>query len=153
MLLLLTLVASVAYLADQMYGVVAYTYGYLAFCLLSTLVLGAVWRVGYPKSAPVFALAAFSSLAVNFVLPAPSARLQRAAMLQAAPGTDSSVIEDIVIKQYKDSPYALPWIHADKAGGRDRVHVSLLSQNPRNCTSVIFILENGKVSRSIYSPD
>lgn len=153
LVLLVSLVAFVAYIADQMFGVVAFTYAYLAFCLLSALVLGAVWRACFPKSAPAFALIVFAILAANFILPPPSERLLRSAMLKAKPGTDASAIVDIVKQQYEGSSYEMPQIHEDKSGGFDRVHVSLLSQKQRNCTSVIFLIENGKVSRSIFSPD
>ena len=153
LLLLVTLVASVAYLADQMLGVVAFTYGYLAFCILTAAAFGGVWRTCFPKSAPAFALIVFGILAANFLLPPPSERLLRSAMLKATPGTDASAIVDIVKQEYQDSPYVMPWIHEDKAGGFDRIHVSLLSQKPKTSTSVIFLLENGKVSRSIFSPD
>jgi hypothetical protein len=152
-LLLVTLVASAAYVADQMLGVVAYTYGYLAFCLIAALAFGGVWHACFRRSASAFALVVFGILAANFFLPPPSERLLRSAMLKATPGTDASVIVDIVKQQYKDSPYTMPWIHEDQAGGYDRVHVSLLSQKARNCTSVIFLVENGRVSRSIFSPD
>jgi Ca2+/Na+ antiporter len=152
-MLLVALVAFVAYIADQMFGVVAFTYAYLAFCLLAALVFGAVWRACFPKSAPAFALVVFGIIAANFILPPPSERLLRSAMLKAKPGTDASAIVDIVKQQYEGSPYEMPQIHEDKSGGFDRVHVSLLSQKQRNCTSVIFLIENGKVSRSIFSPD
>jgi hypothetical protein len=153
LVLLVALVAFVAYIADQMFGVVAFTYGYLAFCLLAALAFGALWRACFPKSAPAFALGVFAILAANFLLPPPSERLLRSAMLKATPGTDASAIVDIVKQQYEGSPYEMPRIHEDESGGFDRVHVSLLSQKPRSATSVIFIIENGKVSRSIFSPD
>ena len=153
LLLLVTLVVFVAFVADQMFGVVAFTYGYLAFCVLAALAFGGAWHACFPKSAPAFALVVFGILAANFLLPPPSERLLRSAMLKAAPGTDASAIADIVKQRYEGSPYAVPRIHEDKAGGFDRVHVSLLSQDPGNCTSVIFLIENGKVSRSIFSPD
>lgn len=153
LVLLVSLVALVAYIADQMYGVVAITYAYLAFCLIAALVFGAVWRACFPKSAPAFALIVFALLAANFLLPPPSERLLRSAMLKAKPGTDASAISDIVKQQYEGSSYGMPWIHEDEAGGFDRIHVSLVNQKPRNATSVIFLIENGKVSRSIFSPD
>ena len=56
-------------------------------------------------------------------------------------------------EQYEDSPYAMPIVSEDRAGGFDRVHVSLLSQKARSCTSVIFLIEDGRVSRRIFSPD
>jgi hypothetical protein len=153
LVLLVSLVAFVACIADQMFGAVAFTYGYPAFCLLAALAFGLAWRACFPKSAPAFALMVFAILASNYLLPPPSERLLRSAMQKAAPGTDASAIVDIVKQEYEGSPYEMPQIHEDEAGGFDRVHVSLLSQKQRNCTSVIFLIENGKVSRSIFSPD
>jgi hypothetical protein len=153
LVLLVALVASAAYVADQMFGVVAFTDRYLAFCLLAALAFGGVWHACFRKSASAFALVVFGILAANFFLPPASERLLRSAMLKVTPGTDASAIVDIVKQQYEGSLYAMPWIHEDQAGGFDRVHVSLLSQKARNCTSVIFLVENGRVSRSIFSPD
>ena len=51
LLLLVTLVASAAYLADQMLGVVAFTYGYFAFCILTANHL-AVFGVSVSLSLP-----------------------------------------------------------------------------------------------------
>ena len=153
LVLLVLLVAFVACIADQMFGAVAFTYGYLAFCLLAALAFGLAWRACFPKSAPAFALIVFAILAANHLLPPPSERLLRSAMLKATPGTDASAIADIVKQEYDGSPYEMPWIHEDEAGGFDRIHVSLLSQKERSCTSVIFLIENGKVSRSFFSPD
>lgn len=153
LVLLVSLVAFVAHIADQMFGVVAFTYGYLAFCLLAALAFGLAWRACFPKTAPAFALIVFAILAANFLLPPPSERLLRSAMLKAKPGTDASAIVDIVKQQYEGSPYEMPRISEDKSGGLDRIHISLLSQKERSCTSLIFLIENGKVSRSIFSPD
>ncbi len=153
LVLLIALVASAAYVADQMFGVVAFTYRYLAFCLLAALAFGGVWHACFRKSALAFALVVFGILAANFFLPPPSERLLRSAMLKVIPGTDASAIVSIVKQQYEDSPYAMPWIHEDQAGAFDRVHVSLLSQKARNCTSAIFLVQNGRVSRSIFSAD
>lgn len=146
-------VAFAAYVADRMFGVVAFTAGFLAFCVLAALAFGATWYTCFRKSGLIAALVVFGVLATNFFLPPPSERLLRSAMLKASPGTDASAIADIVKQQYEGSPYAIPWIHEDRAGGFDRVHVSLLSQEAKSCTSAIFLVENGRVSRSIFSPD
>ena len=153
LVLLIALVAYAAYVADHMFGVVAFTYGYLAFCLLTALAFGSIWHAFFRKAAAASALVVFCILAANFFLPPPSERLLRSVMLKATPGSDASAIVDIVKQQYEDSPYGMPWIHEDQAGGFDRVHVSLLPQKARSCTSVIFLIENGRVSRSIFSPD
>lgn len=151
--LLVALIAFVAYIADRVYGVVAFRYGYFSFCVVAALAFGAAWRACFPKSGAAFALGVFAILAANFLIPAPSERLLRSAMLKASPGTDASAIADIVRQQYEGSPYAMPRIYADTAGGFDRVNVSLLSQKERNCTSVCFLIENGKVTRSYFHPD
>lgn len=146
-------VAFAAYVADQLFGVVAFTYGYLMFCILTGFAFGGVWHVCFRKSGAAFGVGVFGILAANLLLAPPSERLLRSAMLEAPPGTDASAIVEIVKQQYENSAYAMPWIHEDRAGGFDRIHVSLLSQKAKSCTSVIFLVENGQVSRSIFSPD
>ena len=147
------LVAYATYVADQIFGIVAYTSGYLAFCLLAALVFGGVCHFCFKKYASAFALVVFGILTAHFFMPPPSERLLRSAMLKATPGTHVSEIIDIVKQQYEGSSYEMPAIKVDQMGGYDRVHVSLLSQKAKNCTSVIFLVENGRISRSIYSPD
>lgn len=149
----LALIAFAAYVADQMFGVVAFSFGYLVFCLLAAVALGGIWHACFKKAGLVASLVVFGVLATNFYLPPPSERLLRSAMLNAPPGTEASKILGIVKQQYEGSTYAMPWIHEDRAGGFDRVHVSLLSQEAQSCTSAIFLVENGRVSRSIFSPD
>jgi len=153
LVLLTALVACAAYVADQLFGVVAFTNGYLVFCLLTALAFGGISLAFSKKAAVAVALVVFCILAANFFLPPPSERLLRSVMLVAGPGSDASTIVDIVKRQYEDSPYEMPWIHEDEAGGFDRVHVSLLPQKAGSCTSVIFLIEHGRVSRSIFSPD
>lgn len=147
------LVAYAANIADHLLGVVAFTYEYLAFCFLVALAFGGAWHACQGKAGSLFALAVFGVLGANLVLPPPPERLLRSVMLNAPPGTEASTLVDLVKEQYADSPYEMPWVHEDRAGGFDRVHVSLLSQKERSCTSVIFLLENGRVSYSIFSPD
>ncbi len=153
LVLMAVFVVFVAYAADLLIGVVAYTYGYLGFCLLAAMVFGGAWRACMGKFGSRFAVVVFSVLAVNLVLPPPSERLLRSVMIEAPPGTDATEIAGIVGRQYEDSPYAMPRILQDSAGGIDRIHVSLLSQKEKHCTSVIFLLENGQVSQSFFSPD
>jgi hypothetical protein len=152
-LLFAVFLAFVAYVADHLFGVVAFTYGYLMFCILTALAFGGVWHVCFRTSGAAFGVVVFGILAVNLFLAPSSERLLRSAMLATPPGTEASAIVDIVMQQYENSPYAMPWIHEDRAGGFDRIHVSLLSQKAKSCTSVIFLVENGRVSRSIFSPD
>ena len=151
--LLAALIAYAAYVADNLFGIVAFADGYLIFCAVAAFAFGGAWRALTGTSGLVFGLLVFGILAVNFVLPPPSERLLRSVMLKAPAGTDASTIVDIVKQEYKDGPYAMPWIHEDRAGGFDRIHVSLLPQQAKSCTSAIFLVQNGRVSRSIFSPD
>lgn len=149
----LALVAFSAYVADQLFGVVAFTFGYLVFCLLAAVAFGGTWHACFKNSGLAAAFVVFGVLAMNFFLPPPSERLLRSAMIKASPGTAASAIPDIVKQQYEGSPYEMPWIHEDRSGGYDRIHVSLLSQKAKSCTAAIFLVENGRVSRTIYSAD
>jgi hypothetical protein len=58
-----------------------------------------------------------------------------------------------VKQQYLNSPYEMPLITEDRSGNVHRIHVSLLSQKARNCTAAIFLIENGRVSQSLFSAD
>ncbi len=151
--LLVAFVAYFAYVADQWLGVVAFTYRYLLFCITASLVLSAAWFANFRKHTLQFGLVVFSLLAANFFLPPPSARLLRSAMLKTPPGTDADAIEAIVKQEYEGSAYALPSISKDRARQFERVHVSLLSQKSRDCTALLFLIEDGVVVRSIFSPD
>ena len=153
LMFLAAFIAFAAYTADCLFGVVAFTYGYFTFCLLTALALGGVWHLCSRKFGTLFGVAVFIVLSTNFFLPPPSERLLRSAMLKITPGTDASAIVDIVRQEYEGSPYVMPWIHEDRAGGYDRVHVSLLSQRAGNCTAVIFLIVNGQVSHRIFSLD
>jgi len=151
--LLFVFVAAVAYVADQMFGVVAFGSLYSIFCILAALALGGIWHASFKKSGPVFGCVVFGVLMANFLLPPPSERHLRSVMLQAPPGTDASAIVHLVKQQYGNSPYEMPLITEDRSGNVDRIHVSLLSQKARNCTAAIFLIENGRVSQSLFSAD
>lgn len=151
--LLVGLVAYSAYVADQWLGVVAFTYRYLLFCIIGSVVLGAIWFGVFKKHTLLVGLGVFSLLAANYFLSPPSERLLRSAMLKIPPGTDADAIETIVKQEYQNSPYVLPRISEDRAAGFERVHVSLLSQEAGNCTAILFLVEDGVVVRSMFSRD
>ena len=150
---LLALAVCAAYLADRILGIAAFTFGYLLFCLVAAAVFGCAWRALVRRAWLPAAVTAFCAFGAILALPPPSERLLRAAMLRAPAGTDASEIARIVRDQYKGSAYAMPRISEDRTGGFDRVRVSLLSQKARSCTAAIFLVENGRVTRSIFSPD
>ena len=99
LVLLAAFVAFAAYIADHLLGVVAFTYGYIAFCLLAALAFGGVWHMCFRESGTGFGLVVFGVLAANLFLPPPSERLLRSVMLKASPGTDASAIVDLVKQQ------------------------------------------------------
>ncbi len=139
--LLLAIIAFFAYVFDQWLGVVAFTYPYLFFCAIVGLLYWAAWYLILKKRAMCVGLAAFALLALNFLLPPPSERILRSALLRIPQGTSVEFIERIVKDEYNGSGYALPQITKDDT----RVHVSLLSRQAGNCTAIIFKIEDGIV--------
>lgn len=150
---LVALLAFVVYAADRMLGIAAFTRYYLLFCGMASLLLGAIWLAMFRKGALPAGLAVFGLLAANLLLPPPAERLLRAAMLEIPVGTRSDAIETIVEQVFKGSRYPLPHISKDRVQQFDRVHVSLLSLRNGNCTALLFLIEDGKVVRGIFSPD
>ena len=84
-------------------------------------------------------------------------------MLKFPLGSDASDIETIVLQAYEGSAYAPPSISREQsnvlmepgqpARQLERVHVSLLSQDPGNCTAIIFLVEDGLVVHRFFSAD
>ena len=72
--LLVGLVTYSAYVADQWLGVVAFAYRYLLFCIIGSLVLGAIWFGVFKKYTLLVGLVVFSLLAANCFLSPPSER-------------------------------------------------------------------------------
>ena len=147
--ILLAIVACLAYAFDQWLGIVAFTYRYLFFCALVGLLYWAMWFMVFKKYATLVGLGVFAILAANFLLPAPSERILRSALLRIQLGADSDAIERIVKEEYDGSGYVLPRITKEGAS----VHVSLLSQQAGNCTAILFNTEGGVVVRRYFSAD
>lgn len=162
-ILIVAVFACFALIADQLYGVFAYTYRYLLFCILVALVSVAQWYGVYGKRAALVGFVVFSLFAGQFFLPPPSERILRSAMLKFPLGSDASDIETIVLQAYEGSAYAPPSISREQsnvlmepgqpARQLERVHVSLLSQDPGNCTAIIFLVEDGLVVHRFFSAD
>jgi hypothetical protein len=149
----LTFLTSLIYLLDHALGLVAYTAYFLSFCAVVALVFGAVWFASIRKYSLLAGLVALAAVASHVVLPPPSERLLRAAMLSVPLGADVDTIETAVQESYQGSRYALPQITTDVTGGMDRVHVSLLSQERGNCTAIVFLVKDGRVVNRFFSPD
>ncbi len=131
-------------------GVVAFTYRYLLFCVMAALLFYGVWATSIKKKQAVWVGGVvFGVLAANFVLPAPSERILRAAWLRIPVGTPAEAIVRIVKAAYDGSGYVLPRITEEE----NRIHVSLLSQQAGNCTALIFKTSDGVVVESEYMVD
>ncbi|MGA0845523.1 MAG: hypothetical protein ACO3RV_03210 [Luteolibacter sp.] len=147
--ILMALVAYLAWSLDQWVGIVAYTVPYLLFCAIAALFFWAAWYPMLKKRAVLVGFSAFAILAANFVLPPPSERILRSVLLKLPPGTDAQSIESIVGEEYERSGYTLPRITREDS----RIHVSLMSQQLGNCTSLLIQTDNGVVVNSKYSAD
>ena len=148
-IVLLGIFSYLAYGFDQWVGMMAYTLPYLIFCLIAAAVIGAAWIPLLNKRAYVAGLVAFAALSVHLLLPPPSERILRSALMQMPAGTSADSIEGIVQEAYKGSPYSLPEITRET----NRIHVSLIHQEPGNCTSLTIHLKDGRVVGSEYVPD
>ncbi len=147
---LLAFVVWFVYGLDQWMGVVAFTYRYLLFCVMAALLFYGVWATSIKKQQAIWVgVVVFGVLAANFVLPAPSERILRAAWLRIPVGTPADAIERVVTEAYDGSGFVLPRITEEE----NRIHVSLMSQQAGNCTAIIFKTRDGVVVESEYSPD
>lgn len=162
-ILLVAITAYFAYVADCWFGVVAFTYGYLLFCFVTSLSLGALWFAFFKKHALLVSGVVFSLFAANYFLPPPSERLLRSALLKIPLGSDGDRIETIVRQEYEGSGYVIPRISKEQINVLmkpdeptrqvDRVHFSLLSQDRSNVTAISFLIEDGVVVKRSFSPD
>ena len=146
---LLSLVTYLAYGFDQWIGMMAYTWAYLLFCVIAAIVIGAAWMPLLNKRAGIAALVAFATLAVHLVMPPPSERILRSALFEMPVGTSAQSIQGIVQKQYDGSQYKMPQISRDE----ERIYVSLINQEPGNCTGLTIHLRDEKVIRTEYMAD
>lgn len=140
--------------SDEWLGLVAYETYYLAFCAASALVFAGAWRVSVQRGTLLAGGLAFAILASLLVLPAPSsARLLRKAMLSIPLGAEADAIEPTIRGAYQGSGYPLPEISRSSTQGMDSIHVSLISQEPGNCTAIVFLAKDGRVVHRFFSPD
>ena len=146
---LLALLVYLAYMMDQWVGVMAFTWPYLLFCLISAAVIGGAWIPWLGKRAYLAGLVAFALLSVHMLMPPPSERILRSASLKLVPGTHEEAIQGILAEEYDGTAYSMPEITREA----DRVHVSLIYHEPGNCTALVLHLEDGKVVGSEYMPD
>ena len=147
--LLFGLLLFMAYMLDQWVGVMAFTWSYLLFCVISAVVVAGAWIPLLNKRAWMAGIVVFSLLAVNLLLPPPSERILRSASFRLVPGTSADSVSQVLKDEYDGSAYSLPSITEES----DRIHVSLMSQEPGNCTALIILVEEGVVVGCEYSAD
>ena len=138
-----------AYMMDQWVGVMAFTWQYLVFCLVVAMIVGATWIPLLNKLACIAVVVAFALLAVNLLLPPPSERILRSASIRLAPGDSAESIHQVLQEAYDGSDYGLPTITEEP----DRIFVSLISQEPGNCTALIIHLKDDMMVSSEYLAD
>lgn len=134
---------------DHWLGIGAYSWAIVVMSLVFALFFGTWWKQGTERNALWMGLGVFLLFVGILFLPPPSERILRSAMLKVAVGTDADAIDEIVAEEYQGSPYVFPAITVDE----ERVRVSLLSQDPGNCTAIIFKIVDGKVVQREFMAD
>lgn len=137
------------YALDDWLGILAYQYRYLGFSVFSSSAVAASWLAKSKKSAVITGLVAFALLLSPFVVGEPSSRILRRVLIDVQTGMHGDEVEEMVRNAYGDSGYVMPEMKRDE----NRIHVSLLTQEPGDCTAAIFHLANGVVVRDEFSAD
>lgn len=146
---LIAILLYLVYGIDNWLGILAFTYQYLAFCVLIAGAVAAAWLAKSRRLALTAGLIAFALLVSPYLLRESSSRILRRVLSEVKVGTPADEVERIVTKAYMDSGYAMPRITRTDS----RIHVSLLSQEPGDCTAAIFYLDDGLVIRDEFSAD
>lgn len=139
----------VVYCLDDWLGILAFQYQYLAFCVLIAGTVATAWLAKSKTSSVVAGLTVIAVFLSPYVLGEPSSRILRKILIEVRAGTPGNEVEDRVIHAYQESGYVMPRItRSDR-----RIHVSLLTQAPGDCTAAIFHLANGVVVSDEFSAD
>ena len=134
---------------DDWLGILAFQYRYLGFCLVIAGLAAAAWLAKSKKSSLVAGLAVFALLVSPIFTTEPSSRILRKVLIDVQAGMDGDDVEEIVRSAYRESGYVMPRIQRDDK----RIHVSLLTQAPGDCTAAIFYLADGVVVGDEFSAD
>ena len=134
---------------DHWVGLLAFQGRYVAFSLLLAGSIGAGWLVVSKRVALGVGAAALALLLAPFFLSEPSSRILRQVLNDVESGMPGELVIGMVEAAYEDSEYVMPRINHEA----DRIHVSLSSQHPGDCTALIFHLANGVVVKSEFSAD
>ena len=147
------LAAAIAYVLDIAWGMLAYTSYYLLLSLLTAFSIGVLWRVTLQKYGLFAGLITLLIMITPLYLPAPPTRLLVAAMLSVSVGADCNSIEPAVHAHFDGSGYEMPEITSRSVQGFERIHVSLYTVERGNCSAIVFLCRNGKVTDRWFSPD
>lgn len=146
---LLAFLLFLAVILDDWLGLLAYRAGYLLFCLGIAGLIAMAWTARSNRSALIAGSASFLLLLIPLFVNQPSSRILRSILLQVQTGMPADLVETLVEEAYRDSGYVMPRINRDA----DRIHVSLSSQHPGDCTAAVFDLSGGRVVRDRFSAD
>ena len=147
--ILFAIITYLAYVLDQWLGIAAYTYRYLLFCVICGGLYWVMWRPISKRYSRIIGLVCLIVLSANLAITAPSERILRNILIRIPLGSPVESIEPMVHEAYNGTRYVMPRITSDE----NRVHVSLLSQQPGNCTAIIFRIENDVVVDKWFSAD
>jgi hypothetical protein len=148
-----SLLALLLFALDDWLGIAAFTLPFLVTSGLLATLVGVIWRVSVWRNTHVATFCAFAILSLPWTLPPSSARLLRLALIRVPREAGPDSIRSTVREVYRDSGYTLPHISVEPSGDFERVHVSLISQEAGNCTSIHFLVKGGVVVHRFFSPD
>lgn len=134
---------------DSWLGILAFEFRYLIFAMVVAGMIAGVWLGRSRKASIAAGTIVLTMLMTPYLFAEPSSRILREVLLDVQPGTHVDQVEELVSDAYKDSGYVMPRMKRDP----DRLHVSLLSQHPGDCTAAIFRLKDNRVIQSTFSAD
>lgn len=146
---LLAILAYLVHLFDAWLGILAFKYPYLGVCVLVAFMVAAAWLAMSRKASVAAGLTALALLLSPYFLGRPSARILRGVLVRVQGGMNADEVVRMVRNAYSDSDHVMPRITRDDR----RIHVSLLTQDRRDCTAAVFYLSNGVVVNDEFCRD
>lgn len=137
------------YALDSWMGLLAYFWEYCLLAFIISCLYVISWKPQLKKYSYATGVLVFSLLLLIPFYSKPSERILRSVLLKVNNGHTVQDIQNIVKHEYEESPYVMPQMFI----GKTKVSISLMSQEPGNCTSVMFKLKDGKVIESCFWAD
>ena len=148
--ILIVFIAYFSFVLDQYAGIGAYKLYYLFFVFIISILVSTIWRKKLKAYSIILGPLVFTILYFSVYAYNPSERILRSIQLQLKPGSEASLINDILKASYSNTGFKLPRIEKEKS----RIHISPLSQSPGgNCTALIFSIKDGIIIDSLFSLD